>query len=126
MITSFIWREVRRGQAFGAPPPLIQQSGIFEKLARLASVARPYDAIAHQRGAKMRKVLLAMGALALAGCASTSDIDLSKVDSKCGQTCSANYSDCLGKFTLFPIQAQHQCTDAMRLCAQSCPARQPS
>lgn len=57
------------------------------------------------------------------GCASTADIDLSKVESKCGQTCAANYSECLGKFTLVPIQAQHQCTAALRLCAQACPAR---
>ena len=61
--------------------------------------------------------------LALAGCASTSDIDLSKVESQCGQQCSAAYSDCLGKFTLFPIHQQNVCTSALRLCAQTCPAR---
>lgn len=76
---------------------------------------------------KMQSAWLACSLLALAsatvGCASTSDIDLSKVESKCGQQCSANYSECLGKFTFFPIQAQHQCTDALRLCAQACPAR---
>jgi hypothetical protein len=59
----------------------------------------------------------------LTGCASTSDIDLSKVEPACGQACTKNYSDCLGSFTFFPIQAQHQCTDALRLCAQTCPAR---
>jgi hypothetical protein len=62
-------------------------------------------------------------ALLLAGCASTSDIDLSKVESTCGQACSARYSECVSKFTFFPIQVQHQCTDALRLCAQSCPSR---
>lgn len=71
----------------------------------------------------MKRILLAVALCAIAGCASTSGIDMTKVDSKCGQTCSANYSECLGKFTFFPIQAQHQCTDAMKLCAQSCPAR---
>lgn len=67
-------------------------------------------------------VIAGMGLLA--GCASTSNIDLSKVESACGQTCSANYSECLSKFTFFPLQAQHQCTDALKLCAQSCPPRQ--
>ena len=68
---------------------------------------------------------VAMGAmlLILAACASTKDIDLSKVESKCGQTCSANYSECLSRFTFFPLQGQHQCTTAMKLCAQACPAR---
>jgi hypothetical protein len=71
-----------------------------------------------------RPVLFAASLLlVLSGCASTSDIDLSKVESACGQQCAASYSECLGKFTLFPIQAQHQCTDALRLCAQTCPPR---
>ena len=61
----------------------------------------------------------------LSGCASTADIDMSKVESKCGQTCTATYSECVSKFTFFPIMVQHQCTDSLRLCAQSCPARQP-
>lgn len=61
--------------------------------------------------------------LLLAGCASTKDIDLSKVDPACGQTCSANYSECLSRFTFFPIHSQHVCTDSLRLCAQACPAR---
>jgi hypothetical protein len=64
--------------------------------------------------------------LVLAGCESTSDIDLSKAEPQCAQTCSANYSTCLGRFTFFPIQAQHQCTDALRICAQACPPRQAS
>ena len=69
------------------------------------------------------RLSLVAAALFLSACASTAGIDLSKVESKCGQTCSANYSECLGKFTFFPIMAQNQCTDAMKLCAQSCPAR---
>lgn len=60
----------------------------------------------------------------MAGCASTKDIDLSKVDSACGQTCSTSYSSCLSGFTMFPIQRQHECTSALRLCAQACPARE--
>lgn len=73
-------------------------------------------------GTTMKSTLLLMSIL-LAGCASTADIDTSKVDPDCAHSCTANYSECLGKFTLFPIQAQHQCTDAMRLCVQACPAR---
>jgi hypothetical protein len=59
----------------------------------------------------------------LAGCASVADIDTSKMDPACAQSCTTNYSECLGKFTLFPLMAQHQCTDAMHLCAAACPAR---
>jgi hypothetical protein len=61
--------------------------------------------------------------IVLAACASTKGIDLSKVESQCAQTCSANYSECVSKFTFFPLQTQHQCTDALKLCAQACPAR---
>ena len=47
--------------------------------------------------------VLAFGAcLLVAGCASTSDINLSKVQPACGQQCSANYSQCLGSFTFYP------------------------
>lgn len=60
------------------------------------------------------------------GCASTKDIDLSKVEPACGQACSNNYSACLARFTIFPIERQHECTAALRLCAQSCPAREAS
>ncbi len=49
---------------------------------------------------------------ALAGCASTSDVDLRQVDAACGQ-----------QFTLFPIMAQRQCADALKMCVQACPAR---
>jgi hypothetical protein len=67
-------------------------------------------------------VLILMPVL-FAGCASTKDIDLSKVEPKCGQSCSANYSECLSKFSVFPLERQHECTTALRLCAQACPAR---
>jgi hypothetical protein len=70
----------------------------------------------------MNRTLLLL-TLLLAGCASTADIDTSKADPDCAHSCSANYSDCLGKFTLFPLMAQHQCTDAMKLCVQACPTR---
>jgi Short C-terminal domain len=62
----------------------------------------------------------------LAGCASVADIDTSKMDPACAQSCASTYSECLGKFTLFPLMAQHQCTDAMHLCSASCPARADS
>jgi hypothetical protein len=69
------------------------------------------------------RTFLAACIMALAGCASTADIDMSKYESTCGQLCTKNYSECLSKFTFFPIQAQHQCTDSLRLCAASCPER---
>jgi hypothetical protein len=71
----------------------------------------------------MKSAILATAMLVLAGCASTKDIDLSKAEPQCGQSCSANYSTCVSKFTFFPLETQHQCTTALRLCAQSCPAR---
>jgi hypothetical protein len=74
------------------------------------------------RKIKMKKTLL-LSMMLLAGCASVSDIDTSKADPDCAHSCTANYSECLGKFTLFPIEAQHQCTDAMQLCVKACPAR---
>lgn len=73
----------------------------------------------------MKSSIVILGTVFVVGCASTKDIDLSKVDSACGQKCSANYSDCLSRFTAFPIERQHECTSALRLCAQSCPPRQP-
>ena len=71
----------------------------------------------------MTKRILTLAALALAGCASTADVDLSKVETKCGQTCSANYSECVGKFTFMPIYNQNSCSVGLKLCAQSCPPR---
>ena len=71
----------------------------------------------------MRLIATLTASLCLAACASTSGIDLSKVEPQCGQNCSANYSTCVSKFTIFPLEVQHQCTTALKLCAQSCPAR---
>lgn len=76
----------------------------------------------------MKKRLQSVGtsllfAAMLSACASTADIDTSKAEPACGQRCSSTYSECLGKFTFFPIMMQHQCTDAMRLCVNACPAR---
>lgn len=59
----------------------------------------------------------------LVGCASTDDIDLTKIEPACGHSCSTDYSQCLGQFTIFPIQTQRQCTSALRLCVQTCPPR---
>ena len=69
-------------------------------------------------------VKAAAAVVALAGCASTSNIDMKQVESECGQKCSSNYSSCGKQFTLFPIMAQRQCADALQLCVQACPARQ--
>lgn len=65
-------------------------------------------------------------ALLLAGCASTADIDLSKLERGCANGCAKSYSECLGRFSLTPIHAQNVCTDALKLCAQTCPVRQGS
>jgi len=73
---------------------------------------------------QMTQYGIALAIIWLSGCASTKDIDLSKVEPACGQTCRTNYNECLSRFTLFPIQMQHECTTALRLCAQSCPARE--
>lgn len=70
-----------------------------------------------------RETVFLIAAIGLVGCASTKAIDLSKVEPQCGQGCSARYSDCVSRFTFFPLETQHQCTDALRLCAQACPAR---
>ncbi|MFM0603652.1 SHOCT domain-containing protein [Paraburkholderia sediminicola] len=73
----------------------------------------------------MSRTLLILTML-LTGCASVADIDTSKAEPDCAHSCAANYSECLSKFTLFPIQAQHQCTDAMQLCVKACPTRADS
>ena len=69
------------------------------------------------------KIIIIISSLLLSACASTSDIDLSRIESICGQKCSKNYSECLGGFSFFPIQRQNECTSAFRICANSCPLR---
>lgn len=59
----------------------------------------------------------------LAGCASTKDIHLDRLEPTCAHSCSTTYSDCLSKFSLFPIERQNECTDALKLCADSCPSK---
>ena len=71
----------------------------------------------------MKLAVVAALSAALFGCASTSEIDLSKAETSCAQSCSNNYSACVSKFTLFPIRVQRECPDALKLCAQACPAR---
>lgn len=61
--------------------------------------------------------------LILAGCANTPNVDLSKVETTCGQKCAASYSECSGKFSLTPIYTQSACSSALQVCAQSCPPR---
>jgi hypothetical protein len=63
-----------------------------------------------------------VGALAfLAGCATISDVDTSNKEPECAHSCSNNYNECIKAFTLFPIQAQHECSAALHQCAQACP-----
>jgi hypothetical protein len=69
------------------------------------------------------KLAICIISAAIAGCASPSDVDVSKVDSDCAQKCSANHSTCLSAFTLFPIMQNNQCVDSLKTCVQTCPAK---
>jgi len=68
-------------------------------------------------------VLTAVVSLALTACASVPD--LSDKDGPCVRECSASYSQCLSKFSLFPIERQNECTSALKVCGYSCPAKKP-
>jgi hypothetical protein len=72
-------------------------------------------------------VIALVGGVLLAGCASTKDIDLSKVEPQCGARCTDNYQQCTNRpgYLFFPIEVQRQCVSSLRLCAQACPARGP-
>lgn len=76
-------------------------------------------------GGRMYKKLSWFFALALlaisCGCASIPD--LSDKDGDCVHQCSASYSQCLSGPSFFPIQRQHECTSALKLCGSSCPAK---
>lgn len=61
--------------------------------------------------------------LVLAGCADISDVDLSRVETNCGQGCARDHSACVSRFTIFPIRQERVCSNALRLCTQACPAR---
>ena len=60
--------------------------------------------------------------LAFSGCAGTTDIDLSKVEYTCGQSCSTSYQTCDSRLTMMPIRQHNDCTDVYRKCVQSCPS----
>ena len=60
--------------------------------------------------------------LAFSGCAGTTDIDLSKVEYTCGQSCSTSYQTCDSRLTMMPIRQHNDCTDVYRKCVQGCPS----
>ena len=72
-----------------------------------------------------RLTSLLLVAVVVAGCASTKDVDLSKVEPQCGQKCAASYQECTNRpgFILFPIEVHNQCVGSLKLCASACPAR---
>ena len=73
---------------------------------------------------KMKLLTISLVAcLALAGCASPSEVDLSKSETSCAQKCSANLSTCLSAFTIFPIMQNNQCVDGLKSCASACPVK---
>lgn len=110
-----------RTRAAGADPwQRVRTFGEPRGDERLAHLLLSRQTVQRTPNMKLPGVLLAV---ALAGCASTADIDLSKVETTCGQTCSRNYSECVSRFSFTPIIAQNTCTDALKLCAQSCPPR---
>lgn len=61
--------------------------------------------------------------MALSGCQSVSDIDLSVKDSACGQICSTHYTTCDDRITMMPIRQHNDCADAFRYCVQACPPK---
>jgi len=61
--------------------------------------------------------------LALAGCQSISDIDLSAKDPDCTQVCLSRHQLCDSRITLMPIRKHNDCADNLRYCVQDCPAK---
>jgi hypothetical protein len=70
---------------------------------------------------RITTIIFATVATLVAGCASIADIDSSKKEPSCTHSCSTNYSSCIQGFTVFPIQAQHQCSTALHSCVAACP-----
>ncbi len=70
-----------------------------------------------------KSIVMLLSITLITACASIDDIDTSKVNPACGQTCTFAYSSCVNTQTIFPIQQQHQCAGSLRLCVKSCPAR---
>ena len=64
---------------------------------------------------------IVVATLLVSGCASVPD--LSGKDGACVRECSTAYSQCLSKFSIFPLERQHECTSSLQLCGDSCPAK---
>ncbi len=71
----------------------------------------------------MKRWIALLLVAAVSGCANAPNVDLSNVETTCGQRCAANYSECSSRFSLTPIYTQSACSNALQVCAQSCPAR---
>jgi hypothetical protein len=68
----------------------------------------------------MRKIVTTVAVMALTGCVSAPELDLSKADSACSQRCSSEYSACTSGFKFFPLVAQAHCNESLKVCAATC------
>jgi hypothetical protein len=94
---------------------------------RTCNMGRTYPRDIRKDGMTRSASIVAI-VFALAGCASTKDVDLSKLEPQCGQKCAASYQECTNRpgFILFPIEVHNQCVGSLKLCASACPARNGS
>ena len=69
----------------------------------------------------MKAVSLVVLIMLLSGCVSIRDF--SDKDGTCVRECSTTYSECLSKFTLFPILHKNDCTSALNVCGSACPVK---
>ena len=72
---------------------------------------------------KKLKVLLPVVVFFLSACVGSPKVDFSNSDPACAQQCSANHSNCMSGFKLFPLANESACKTAMETCAQTCPAK---
>ena len=61
--------------------------------------------------------------LALAGCQSVTDIDVSSKSAPCAVQCQSDHGQCMSGPTMAPIDRNNLCVNAMRACIRACPAK---
>ena len=59
----------------------------------------------------------------LTACVGAPKVDFSNSDTVCAQQCSANHTNCMSGFKLFPLANESSCKTAMETCAQTCPTK---
>lgn len=74
-------------------------------------------------GEKMKKMFAIAALSVLGGCVSAPQVDFSNSDPACAQQCSANHTQCMSGFKLFPLANESACKTAMETCAKTCPAK---